>query len=92
VDFDKLDYEEDITLIIGKVVNHGLWEDFLEIIRFYGESACKKELVKLTKFTKKTFEFVSLVFNIQRQEFKNYTGEIEPHKYPPPMIISFGNT
>ena len=46
VKYDALDFEKDRFYIIEKVMNYGVWSDFLALHRYYGEDVIKEEIVK----------------------------------------------
>lgn len=46
VDFDSLVYEKDRQFIIEKIMNYGLWDDFVAMMQYYGKDVVRREIVK----------------------------------------------
>ena len=72
VKFEEIDYEKDKFYVIEKVLNYGLWNDFVELLRFYGKATIRKEIVKTAYLKKDVLNFVCIYFNIELSEFKCY--------------------
>ena len=72
VKYDDLDFEKDRFYIIEKVMNYGVWSDFLALIRFYGEDTIKKEIVKSAYLKKDVLNFICVYFNLKPSQFKCY--------------------
>lgn len=81
VDFDSLDYEKDRFFIIDKIMNYGLWEDFVALMRYYGKEIVKKEIVKSPYLKKEVLNFLCFYFRLKPSDFKCYTQRQlqEPH-------------
>ena len=71
--FEDLDYDKDKFFIIEKVLNYGLWNDFLEIIKYYGKDTIKREIVNSAYLKKDVLNFVCFYFELKPTEFKCYT-------------------
>ena len=72
VDFDALDYEKDKFFIIDKVMNFGLWKDFLEILKFYGKDTIREEIVKSPYLKKDVLNFACSYLNLNPDQFTCY--------------------
>lgn len=72
VRFEDLDFEKDKFFIIEKVLNYGLWNDFVELVKFYGRDTIKKEIIKSAYLKKDVLNFVCVYFDLKRKEFKCY--------------------
>ncbi len=81
IDFASLDYEKDRRFVIDKVLNYGLWDDFVEMMRFYGKEAVKEEIVKLPYFKKEVLNFLCFYFKLKPEDFECYIRRQsqEPH-------------
>ncbi len=81
VDFDSLDYEKDKLFIIDKVMNYGLWDDFLAVLRYYGKEIIKKEIVKSPYLKKDILNFLCFYLDLKPQQFRCYNRRRlqEPH-------------
>jgi hypothetical protein len=80
-DFDALDYDKDRFYILDKVMNYGLWEDFLAVMRFYGKAVVKKEIVRSPYLKKEVLNFLCFYLGLKPSQFKCYKRRQsqEPH-------------
>lgn len=72
IDFSSLDYQKDRFYIIERVMNYGLWNDFVEIVRFYGKNIIKQEIVQSAYLKKDVLNFLCLYLNLKPSQFKCY--------------------
>ena len=72
IDFNSLDYEKDRFYIIERVMNYGLWDDFLEVAKFYGRETLRVEIVKSAYLKKDVLNFLCLYLKLKPSEFKCY--------------------
>jgi len=81
VEFESLDYEKDRFFIIDKVMNYGLWADFVATVRYYGKEVISKEIVKSPYLKKDVFNFLCFHLDLQPSDFECYTRRQlqEPH-------------
>ena len=70
---NKLDYENNATYIIERVLSLGTWEDFRVIVKHYGRTRLKQEIVKLRYIDNLALHFSSTYFNIPLTDFRCYT-------------------
>lgn len=68
----SLDKEKNKTIIIERVYNRGDINDVKAINQIYGIGTIKNEIVKAGFLNKKTFNWVSTLFNIPKENFKCY--------------------
>jgi hypothetical protein len=73
VDIKKIDYQKHRLFVMEKVLNYGLWEDFIILIKFYGKKNIKKEIVNASYLNKDVMSFVCLIFNLRPEDFKCYS-------------------
>ncbi|NJL74978.1 MAG: hypothetical protein HC892_08055 [Saprospiraceae bacterium] len=73
VDYDSLDWQQDRQFIIDKVMNYGLWDDFVAVMRFYGKPIVKQEILKSAYFKKEVLHFLCFYFDLEPTDFKCYT-------------------
>ena len=73
VRFDDLDYEKDKFYIIEKVINYGLWDDFVALVKYYGKETIKKEIVQSAYMDKEILNFLCFYFDLKPAQFKCYT-------------------
>lgn len=81
VDYDTLDYDKDRFFIIDKVMNYGLWDDFIAVLKFYGKEVIKKEIVRSPYLKKEVFNFLCFYLSLKPSQFKCYKRRQlqEPH-------------
>lgn len=81
IDVDTLDYEKDRVYIIDKVMNYGLWEDFVALMQFYKKDIVKQEIVKSPYLKKDVINFLCFYFDLKLTDFECYTRRQsqEPH-------------
>ncbi len=73
MDFEALDFDRDRRIIIERVFNNGDIEDVKYIMKHYGEEVIREEIRKAGFLDKKTLNFVSLIFDIPKEEFSCYS-------------------
>lgn len=73
VDITKFDDEKSKRLIIERVISFGTLEEIKLVKEFYGLETVISILCKLNYIDPKTLNFVSLLFQIPKTEFKCYT-------------------
>jgi hypothetical protein len=73
VDYDKLDFEAKSLFVIQRVYNHGTWADMTELVRFYGASRIRQEIIHATYFHKQVLNFVCFYFSLSPSDFTCYT-------------------
>lgn len=81
INFESLDYEKDRLFIIDKVMNYGLWDDFVAIVKYYGKEVIGKEIVKSPYLKKDVLNFLCFYLGLQPSDFECYTRRQlqEPH-------------
>ena len=81
IDVNSLNAEKDQFFIIERVMNYGLWLDFVELMQFYGKETVRKEIVKSSYLKKDVLNFLCLYLNLKPSQFKCYKRRqlTEPH-------------
>jgi len=72
VDFEKINFEKNSLFVMEKVLNYGLWNDIIELIKFYGEDRIRREIVNATYLSKEVLNFVCFYFRLSPDDFKCY--------------------
>jgi hypothetical protein len=72
---NTLDYEANARFVIEKVMNYGLWADILEILRYYGHTRVKAEVVQAGYLKEKTLSFCCTIFDLTSHQFRCYTRQ-----------------
>jgi hypothetical protein len=73
IDYATLDFQKDRLYVIDKVMNFGVWNDFRELIRFYGKELVKQEIVRLPYLKKDVLNFACFFFQLKPVQFVCYT-------------------
>jgi hypothetical protein len=74
-DTSKIDVEASKRLIIQRVFSLGSLEDMRTVIAYYGEDIITEELARLNYLDPKTLNFVSILFDKPKEEFRCYTSK-----------------
>jgi hypothetical protein len=69
---DCLDPNIDKKLILERVFSRGTENDEREVFNYYGENVIKNTVLDIKYFDKKTLNYLSVVFNVPKEEFKCY--------------------
>jgi len=72
VDIEKLDAEKDAFVIISKVANYWLWNDYTNIFKYYGKDIIKKNILETGYLQNNVLSFFSNYFNIDNKKFACY--------------------
>ena len=80
-DTTTLDFEKDKLYVMDKVLNYGVWDDFVAMMKYYGKDAVKKEVVRLPYLKKDVLNFLCFYLGLQPAQFECYTRRQsqEPH-------------
>jgi hypothetical protein len=73
VDPDLLDENKSKRIIIERVMNYGNLREIKLILSHYGREEVKKIVRSLNYIDPKTLNFLSLLLNVPKSEFKCYT-------------------
>ena len=73
VDFDTIDFEKCDLFVMEKVVNYGTWQDFINLVKFYGIDRFKSEIVKSAYLKKDVINFLCVIFDLEPTDFVCYT-------------------
>ena len=67
-----LDPNIDRKMILERVFSRGTEKDEKEIFCFYGKEVIKNTVLEIKYFDKKTLNYLSIVLNISKEDFKCY--------------------
>lgn len=73
VDSSLLDFDTSKVVIIQKVLEYGLINDWVIIKKVYGKPTILQTALQLRNLDDVTLSFLSNVFNVNKQEFRCYT-------------------
>jgi hypothetical protein len=69
---ERLDPNIDKKLILERVFSRGTENDEREAFNYYGKNVIKDTVLDIKYFDKKTLNYLSIVFNIPKEEFRCY--------------------
>ncbi len=72
---DILNFEKNKKLIIQRVLNYGLFNDWQIIVKQYGISEIAKTAVSLRELDKKSAAFISLLSKIPQDQFQCFSSK-----------------
>jgi len=72
VDVQTIDLNKHKASVIERVVIRGRWDEFKEILDFYGKNTVKSVLLNARWLDKRTLSFCSAIFQIPETEFRCY--------------------
>ncbi len=55
-----------------KVLNYGIWDDIIGLIKYYGEERIRREIVNSAYLSKEVLNFVCFYFRLMPDDFKCY--------------------
>jgi hypothetical protein len=73
IDLTKLDEQKDALFIIQRVLEYGLWEEFITTVKFYGKQKISEAVKQAPYLSNKTLNFCCLWLEIKPEECKCYT-------------------
>lgn len=75
VNIHKLDVSRSKRLIVQRVLDYGLMEDWKVLLKMYGVSEISKTAVSLREIDKKSASFVALLSKIPLEKFVCFTSK-----------------
>ena len=78
---DTLNPNDDINLILERVFTQGTENDEKEIFKFYNIENIKKSVINVKYFDRKTLNYLSVILNIPKEEFKCYKKSLSENPY-----------
>jgi hypothetical protein len=73
-DMHTLDAEKHAAFIVERVLEHGTWSDIKAIARYYGLPKLKETAINAKFFLPDTVSFLSIVFQLNKEEMACYTS------------------
>jgi hypothetical protein len=71
-DVANLDPQKHATYIIERVVSRGQWDDWKNLLAFYGNDRIKNVVISLRHLDPKTHHFLALYFDCPVESFRCY--------------------
>ena len=75
VDVKKVDIDKNKKWFIARVLEYGLFKDWLLLKDYYGIDQIGKEAITLKDLSKKSASFISLLSEIPINQFKCYSSK-----------------
>jgi hypothetical protein len=72
---DLLDPDRNKTFIIKRVLEYGLWEDWLLLKKFYGLETITNETQGFRELDPRSLAFIAQLSGVPKEKFKCYTTE-----------------
>lgn len=72
IDIESFDIDKYPIQTIERILQYGTWEDWKKILEYYGIEKIKEEVVKIRSLDKKTLNYISIITNLPKTEFKCY--------------------
>lgn len=71
-DFEKISFETDGKFVIPRTFMKGTFNDFLQVLNYYGKQTCAEILLNTRYLDKKTLAFCCTLFNLKKEDFRCY--------------------
>lgn len=77
----ELDADKNKNYIIKRVIEYGLWNDWLLIEKFYGVKTISEAAVSFRELDPKALAFIAQISGLPKEKFRCYTTKqsIPPH-------------
>lgn len=72
VDVQTIDLQKHKVSVIERIVTRGRWEEFKEMMQFYGKQTVKQVVLNARWLDKRTLAFCSAIFETPETEFRCY--------------------
>ncbi len=72
VDVQTIDLQKHKASVIERIVTRGRWEEFKEMLQFYGKPTVKDVVLNARWLDKRTLAFCTAVFKTPETEFRCY--------------------
>lgn len=78
---NMLDPDIDKKLILERVFTRGTENDEKSVFAYYGNESIKNTLLEIKYFDKKTLNYLSIVFNVPKEEFRCYKQSLSENPF-----------
>ena len=72
VDVQTIDLKKHKASVIERIVTRGRWDEFKEMLDFYGKDTVKSVVLNARWLDKRTLSFCCAIFQIPETEFRCY--------------------
>jgi hypothetical protein len=77
----NLDPDSDKNIIVERVFTRGTENDEKEVFNYYGKDLIKDIVLNVKYFDKKTLNYLSIIFNIPKENFKCYKKTLSENPF-----------
>jgi hypothetical protein len=70
--FEDLEFEKSSLYVMEKVFNYGTWNDQVAIMKYYGLSRIRQEIVQASYLRKPVLSFLCTILQIPKTDFSCY--------------------
>ena len=78
---NRLDPNIDKNLILERVFTRGTENDEREVFNYYGKTLIKDTIINIKYCDKKTLNYLSIVLNIPKEQFKCYKQTLSENPF-----------
>ncbi|GHV95647.1 hypothetical protein AGMMS50293_19670 [Spirochaetia bacterium] len=78
---NMLDPDIDKKLILERVFTRGTENDEKKVFAYYGNESIKNTILDIKYFDKKTLNYLSIVFDISKEEFRCYKQSLSENPF-----------
>lgn len=72
VDVSTIDLDKHKASVIERIVTRGRWDEYIEMLNYYGRPTVKEVVLNARWLDKKTLSFCSAIFETDKTEFRCY--------------------
>lgn len=72
-DIGTINMEQNAPFIISRILMNGSWEEWKEVLKYYGEEEVKRNLLNTRYLDNKSLSYASFIFNVPKEKFRCYT-------------------
>jgi hypothetical protein len=80
-DINALDAHIDRNLILERVFTRGTEDEEREVFNYYGKNVIKATVLKIKYFDKKTLNYLSIIFNVSKEQFRCYKRSLSENPF-----------
>ena len=78
---DRINLDTDRKLILERVFSRGTENDERLVYRYYGKEEIKRTVVEIKYFDIKVLNYLSVILDIPRENFKCYEKSLSPNPF-----------
>ena len=80
---DSFDFAKEIDLVVQRVIERGVSEDFYALFNLYGKDKVNASVKRIPIFGQREMEFIDVVLGVPYRELRAYENMVRsPEKWP----------